>query len=48
MNKTEKIICALLGAVLVLYFVAEMRKPKQQAPQRPAAVQTAKALIFLI
>ena len=42
MNKTEKIICALLGAVLVLYFVAEMRKPKQQAPQKPAAVQTAK------
>ncbi len=41
MNKTEKIICLLLGGVLAWYLFLEM--PKQQKVQREAAVAAQKA-----
>jgi len=41
MNKTEKIICILLGGVLAWYLFLEM--PKQQKAQREAAVAAQKA-----
>ena len=41
MNKTEKIICLLLGGVLAWYIFLEM--PRQQKAQREAAVAAQKA-----
>ncbi|MBE6383273.1 MAG: membrane protein insertase YidC [Lentisphaerae bacterium] len=41
MNRTEKIICAILGAILVVYFIAEMKG--SSAKQREAARQAVEA-----